>query len=149
MAGNPYNGFPAGYRDKQGRKVYNGFRSGVLKRPIQCTVCNQHDFEGALIHAHNEDYHNPLNFVGICFPCHMAVHRRFKDIKRWYVWRERIASGWQPPKIRDYRVFIDIWNSLPDTPTGEIGEGWIWDLPDEEPDLYTGREPDAPDGALF
>lgn len=151
MAEKPYNGFPASYRQKQGSRVYEAFKSGEIARPDKCVMCAR-EAEGyrLLIQAHNEDYHDPFGFVGVCFPCHMAIHARFKNPHTWHRWRDAVASGWQPPRTRDYRVFREIWESFRVKPVGEVDEtNWAFSLPDVEPDLYTNREPVPPPNALF
>ena len=144
MVSKAYNGFSAQYRDKQGGQVYKAFKKGELKRPDTCTMCKLTEAQ-ATIHAHNEDYHEPLTFVGLCYFCHMAVHKRFESTPRWYRWRDLICTGWQPPRNRDYRVFADVWQSILKQPQPELKKedyiNWSWTLPDHEPDLFTGREP--------
>jgi hypothetical protein len=141
MANNPYNGFPAAYRDKQGRPIYAAFKSGKLRRPTECVGCKANSFEGAPIMAHNEDYHNPTNFVGVCYGCHMAIHKRFQDIPTWQKWCDLTADGWQPPYSRDYRVFLETWFGV----SREIVEkpsalNWLHSLPLKEPNLYNPTE---------
>lgn len=142
MVSKAYNGFPAKYRDKQGGEVYKAFRSGQLTRPDTCVMCGLTAQE-ATVHAHNEDYHEPLTFVGLCYFCHMAVHKRFDSLPRWYRWRELVCTGWQPPRNRDYRVFIAVWDKILTKPKPQLEtphyRNWSWLLPDQEPDLYTER----------
>lgn len=69
--------------------------------------------------------------------CHMAVHKRFSNLKTWYAWREATLSGWQPPKNRDYRVFAQVWDTFKQEPIGEVDKShWAFKLLDVEPDLY-------------
>lgn len=142
MVARPYNGFPAAYRDKQGGAVYKAFRNGTLERPTQCVACSLTTQDGATIQAHNEDYHEPLEFVGICFYCHMAIHKRFNSLDLWRRYRQLVSRGWQPPRGRDYRKFIYLWEALervpmPNTPADY--RNFLWLLADNEPDLYTER----------
>lgn len=142
MVSKAYNGFPAQYRDKQGGKIYKAFKSGELTRPDTCIMCGLTAKE-ATIHAHNEDYHNPDTFVGVCYYCHMAVHKRFSSLQKWYKWRELVCTGWQPPRNRDYRVFVTVWDGILRVTGPEMQKdnylNWSWTLPDEEPDLYSGQ----------
>lgn len=142
MVSKAYNGFPAKYRDQQGGAVYKAFRSGEMKRPDTCVMCGL-TADKATVHAHNEDYHEPLTFVGLCYFCHMAVHKRFDNLPTWYRWRELVCTGWQPPRNRDYRIFIEVWNKLLKYDKPELKpehyRNWSWLLPDHEPDLYTER----------
>jgi hypothetical protein len=132
-----YNGFSPKYREKQGYAVYKMFKNGQLKRPTTCVGCKATAEDGAPIMAHNEDYHNPLNYVGICFGCHMAIHIRFKDTQTWQKWCDLTAEGWQPPYSRDYRVFLETWNGVK---TEEVSSpnslNWLHSLPLIEPNLF-------------
>ncbi len=139
MVSKTYNGFPAAYRDKQGGAVYKAFRAGELSRPTQCIICNLNTDDGATIQAHNEDYHEPLQFVGICFCCHMAIHKRFSNLPQWKIWRARATSGWKPPRTRDYRVFIKVFETLKPADNTPDYSNWSYLLSDTEPDLYTER----------
>ena len=138
MVSKAYNGFPATYRDKQGGAVYKAFKSGALLRPTVCVMCNL-TADQATVHAHNEDYHEPDTYVGLCFFCHMAVHKRFSNLNNWYRYRDLVCSGWQPPRNRDYRIFIRVWDNLPALTSQPVFTNWSWILPDSEPDLYTPR----------
>lgn len=145
MVSRAYNGFSAAYRDKQGGKVYKAFRDGKLERPTECTICHLTTKDGATIQAHNEDYHEPFTFIGICFYCHMAVHKRFgTGLNAWHEYRAAVTRGWQPPRGRDYRRFSDFWATLQaglqlPHPNEPDYSNWSWLLPDHEPDLYTER----------
>lgn len=135
-----YNGFPPEYRDKQGGRVYAAFRKGTLTRPTACIVCNLDTTVGATVHAHNEDYHQPLNYVGVCYCCHMAIHRRYQEPDTWVTYLDSIAAGWQPPRTSNYRDFINAFRSTRHhanmEPTITLNT-WVTDLPLIEPDLYT------------
>lgn len=54
--------------------VYRAVRAGRLKRPSSCEGCGR---ETAL-HAHHEDYGQPLNVVWLCARCH-AVHHHVRS----------------------------------------------------------------------
>lgn len=138
MVSKPYNGFPAEYRNKRGSIVYKLFKTGVLTRPTQCVMCKRTAGDEPLsIQAHTEDYHSQTAFVGLCPPCHFAVHSRFRNLATWHRWRDAVASGWQPPKTRDYRVFRQLWDFFTVRPAGEPDKSnWAYSLPDVEPDLY-------------
>jgi hypothetical protein len=136
MTTNPYNGFPPSYRDKQGNLQYKLFKSGVLLRPTSCEMCRLTTSQHATIHAHCEDYHDVTEFTGLCFCCHMALHRRFSELGKWYRWRDLVASGWQPARTKDYRVFMDLHFHLPQPGDDVDLTNWCFTLPDVEPDLY-------------
>lgn len=143
MTTKPYNGFPAAYRNKRGAVQTELFKSGELRRPTECVMCELTRMDGAIIHAHCEDYHNIAEYQGLCFCCHMAVHRRFQEINLWHDWRDLMTSGRQPPKTWDYKFFMDKWFHLPilELVAEDINlDNWSFTLPDLEPDLYTGRE---------
>jgi hypothetical protein len=89
------------------------------------------------IQAHTEDYHRQTAFVGLCPCCHFSVHSRFRNLATWYRWRDAVASGWQPPRTRDYRIWKTIWSDFRVQPLGEVDRSnWAFTLPDIEPDLY-------------
>jgi hypothetical protein len=50
----------------------NAVALGFLVRPDQCSEC--HGF-GMGIHAHHEDYTQPLNVIWLCTECHGKRHR--------------------------------------------------------------------------
>jgi hypothetical protein len=139
MASKPYNGFPAAFRERQGGAVYKAFREGRIQRPTECIICGITSADGATIQAHNEDYYEPFDYVGICFCCHMAIHKRFSNLTQWRRWRASATSGWKPPRTRDYRIFIKVFEALRDTDNTPDYTNWSYLLPDREPDLYTER----------
>lgn len=140
-----YNGFPGKYRESQGRKQSNLFKTGAVKRPTQCKACGITTGEGGTIHSHSEDYSNIYEVHGVCFCCHMAIHKRFQDLKTWAKWADLVSEGWQPPVTRDYDFFMQTWHGLRsetvDTPSKL---NWLHSLPLEEPNLYNPT-----DGQLF
>lgn len=46
-------------------------RSGWLVKPARCSRCGA----GGRIHAHHEDYSQPLEVLWLCPPCHTAAHQ--------------------------------------------------------------------------
>lgn len=121
--------------------MYAAFRSGKAQRPTTCIVCNLTTTDGATVHAHNEDYHNPWDYVGVCYCCHMAIHRRYTEPATWLAYLNRIQSGWQPPQTQDYRKFIEAFRGSykhKTPPSNPLAlDPWVTALPLEEPDLYT------------
>jgi len=141
MTANPYNGFPGAYRTKQAAKQNLLFKSGKMRRPNSCKACGLTEQEGATIHCHSEDYSNIHETFGVCFSCHMAIHRRFKDLATWQKWCDLISDGWQPPYGRDYERFLETWYGV----SREIVErpnalNWLHSLPLVEPNLYNPTE---------
>lgn len=73
---NPYNGFTAEERIFTDRVIILLRRQGLLPKPTQCEICGASERIG----YHGENYYDPYALIQICFPCHMAVHRRFKSL---------------------------------------------------------------------
>lgn len=145
-----YNGFPPKYREKQGYAVYRMFKNGQLPRPSECVGCGALAADGAPIMAHNEDYHNPLNYVEICYGCHMAIHIRFRDTDTWVKWCDYTANGWQPPYSRDYKVFLSAWDKIRFSPKEAPQRfTWLHGLPHVEPNLYSPEKEWANDEISF
>ena len=48
-------------------------RSGKLKKPTECSVCNK---TSKRIEGHHDDYSKPLEIVWLCVPCHRKIHRK-------------------------------------------------------------------------
>lgn len=59
--------------------VGNAILSGKLEKPIYCELCGAFEVK---IHAHHEDYSQPLNVLWLCHDCHMSLHseKRINDI---------------------------------------------------------------------
>jgi hypothetical protein len=53
--------------------VNNAKRCGRIIRPDKCSNCG---IAGKALHAHHEDYNNPLQVVWLCVPCHHMRHSR-------------------------------------------------------------------------
>lgn len=77
---NPYNGFTAEERKLTDRVIIYLRRNGVLPKPTQCELCGATDRIG----YHGENYFDPFALIEVCFPCHMAIHRRFSAIEAWH-----------------------------------------------------------------
>lgn len=149
---NPYNGFPPSFRHRQGQALNDAFRDGVLARPIACELCELQRGDGATIHAHLEDYHRIETFVGLCFCCHMGLHRRYSEPDVWSSWLASVEALWTPPVTAGYTTFIGAWWGQWKRPIAVAASAerrrlpaWVAALPDVEPDLY---RPD-PDPILF
>lgn len=155
MATKTYNGFPTAYRSEQGRKTYGAFSTGELERPTQCVMCGHRKGVGAeninslmrmpTLQAHQEDYHRPMamdSVVGVCFFCHMAIHRRFQNITTWRKWATLVSMGWRPPTGRDYRDFAITWSIIgrKEVELVQASKNFAHILPEVEPDYYTGRK---------
>lgn len=53
-------------------------KSGEIKRPTKCSICNKHDNN---IHGHHDDYSKPLNVVWCCDKCHKKIHKKLDNKK--------------------------------------------------------------------
>ncbi len=94
---NPYNGFTGAQR-RRGEQVLQVLRrNGVLPAPERCALC---DTTGRITY-HAEDYFDPFALVSLCFPCHMALHARFKSPDRW---RKRLDANANTPRIAEFEA---------------------------------------------
>lgn len=57
-------------RDAAHRAVARALKSGRLRKPHACEGCG----EPRSLHAHHEDYREPLNVVWLCPRCHRHHH---------------------------------------------------------------------------
>jgi len=51
--------------------VGNALFKGELEKPPYCELCGVFDVK---IHAHHEDYSQPLDVLWLCHDCHMSLH---------------------------------------------------------------------------
>ncbi len=94
---NPYNGFTGAER-RRGEQVLQVLRRrGIIARPAACDICGKTERIG----YHGEDYYDPFSMVRVCFPCHMAIHRRFKSPEKWQALLEKNAHS---PFIEEFRA---------------------------------------------
>jgi hypothetical protein len=67
-------------KDAAKRAVRAAIVSGRLVRPGECSACNEPDRKGVegrtTIHAHHDDYSQPLAVRWLCVSCHTQVHSR-------------------------------------------------------------------------
>lgn len=136
--GNPYNGWTSAEREKGGRVQYAAFRSGTHTKPTTCELCGTTTAHGTQVHAHCEDYDRPLEYHGLCYSCHMGLHRRYREPVLWVAWLKVVASGRRPRPTISYRVFLESWRHGPDADHGDRPRPiprWVIDLPLVEPDL--------------
>ena len=95
---NSYNG----YTPQQRTKALKWFRAAQARgeksrHPESCDICGQ--TEGHL-EWHSEDYSEPFDLdhigkFGLCYPCHMMIHCRFKNKEAWKVYGESIKEGFR------------------------------------------------------
>lgn len=77
---NPYNGFTAAERILTDRVIIYLRRASLLPKPTVCELCGGTERIG----YHGENYFDPFALIQVCFPCHMAIHRRFKSSEAWH-----------------------------------------------------------------
>lgn len=53
-------------------EVKKAIRNGVLTRPKECSRCG----DIGRVHAHHDDYRQPLDVRWLCSACHLAFHKR-------------------------------------------------------------------------
>ena len=56
--------------------VYRALLKGELIKPSRCELCNI----GGHIHAHHNDYSNPLDVQWVCSICHKVLHLKPKEV---------------------------------------------------------------------
>jgi hypothetical protein len=90
---NSYNGFSGEQRQKAQNWLNVQWKNGALKRPDKCCACGN----TGIVDAHAEDYSEPfgnhLQEYPLCFVCHMMVHCRFYNKKKWLEYIELIRQG--------------------------------------------------------
>lgn len=91
---NSYNGFEPKQRYAALSWLKKEYEDGRRTPPVKCDVCGQ--TEGH-IEAHSEDYSAPfgdhIGEFGLCYPCHMVIHCRFRNPRAWKWYRENIRKG--------------------------------------------------------
>lgn len=126
MARNPYNGFTPQHRSKAGRWYTKQLREGTRTRPAHCDACLR---EGGSVGGHSEDYREPfgdhIGAIGLCFPCHMAVHNRFSMPQEFERYRDIIRMGGRFPDTRDFRLWIRLFHDPVFDDANEV-RGWTW-----------------------
>lgn len=138
---NPYNGF-TGTERRRGMQVLQVLiKQGVIQRPKACDICGKTERVG----YHGEDYFDPFSMAQLCFPCHMALHRRFKSPDKWHALLDRNSAS---PHIAAYHtlpmVEPDFASWLRENTSGPFDPvEWIW--PDREVPDYQPRRKNTPD----
>ncbi|MCA0045323.1 hypothetical protein [Celeribacter litoreus] len=94
---NTYNGFTGAERRKGDQVLQVLRRRGFIDQPERCDICGVTNRIG----FHGEDYFDPFSYAVLCFPCHMALHRRFKSPENWQALLDRHSES---PWIEDYRT---------------------------------------------
>jgi hypothetical protein len=119
-----YNGFTGSQRTKAQGWLNRNWAAGTFARPDRCCACDQTE---GVIDAHAEDYSEPFTYgklmrYPLCFVCHMMVHCRHRDPKRWALYCRLIGEGWMPPAYltRNFPRFQKQFLN----PAGLPTEGW-------------------------
>lgn len=94
---NAYNGFTGAERRRGDQVLQVLRRRGLIDKPTACDLCDAK----VRIGYHSEDYFDPCALVRICFPCHMALHARFKSPSKWVAKLDQNAAR---PLIDDFRA---------------------------------------------
>ncbi len=92
---NPYNGFSGAERRKVEQVLQVLRQQGLIAKPTACDICGKTERVG----FHGENSFDPFSLARLCFPCHMAVHRRFKSPEKWQALLERNSAS---PFIEDF-----------------------------------------------
>lgn len=110
MARNPYNGFTPNERTTAGNWYVSRKRRGLIPKPTTCHSCLR---EGGTVNGHSEDYSAPYgDHIGahhVCYPCHMAIHARFKYPEAWLRYRAAMRAGAQYPDTSQYGQWIRLF----------------------------------------
>lgn len=94
---NAYNGFTGAERRKAEQVIQVLRRRGHIEKPVVCDLCGSKTRVG----FHGEDYFDPFSMIRVCFPCHMAIHGRFKSVAKWL---ERLDLHAERPLIAEFRA---------------------------------------------
>lgn len=106
---NSYNGFSPSHRYKALAWFKKEIKEGRKPaKPDICDACGQKD--GVLV-WHSEDYSEPfgshIGEHGLCYPCHMMVHCRFKNVELWGLYVQTLMSNKMPEPF-----FFNDWKSF-------------------------------------
>lgn len=109
----PYNSYSGDLRTAAQRWLNAEIASGRMTRPTLCIACAQNQ---GVIDMHAEDYSQPFaagktDEFHLCFPCHMAVHCRFRSPEAWDAYRAMVARGdrTKPFMTRNFPTFISLY----------------------------------------
>lgn len=124
-----YNGATLHHRGLATPVQAAAFAMGRPPKPTECGWCGSQDF----VVAHTEDYDHPLAYLALCYPCHHALHLRYRDPEWWAMWQTMVLGGYRPPPCRyNWRQFRrDHWNHDP--------ANWPGEVLDERPDTWLTR----------
>lgn len=140
---NAHNGFTGAERRKGDQVLQVLRRNGLIAAPERCDICGA----TSRIGFHGEDYFDPFSYAVLCFPCHMALHRRFKSSEKWQALLDRHSES---PWIEDYRTLpleeYDLagWLRMNTDGPHDVAKR-VWgerDVPDYQPKKRPSAEPD-------
>jgi len=105
-----------GYSDKrisEARKWYRDVRkAGGGHNHVVCVACLRRH---GSVEGHTEDYSKPFGSHiaehALCFPCHTAVHARFRFPDAWTRYCRQIRGGGQYSDTTDKRAFEILFHS--------------------------------------
>lgn len=133
----PYNGF-SDQRMQEARRWYKAVRkAGGGHNHFVCIACLR---RGGTVDGHTEDYSKPfgerIGEHALCFPCHTAVHLRFRFPDAWDRYRRNIRNGIRYSDTTDKRSFEILFHSGGYAPPAENPPRkitWLDRLPMTEP----------------
>lgn len=147
MARNPYNGFTAAERTLAGNWYRTRLRQGIGPQHTTCQVCLR---QGGTVKGHSEDYSKPYGpHIGehsVCYPCHMAVHARFKYPGPFKRYATQMRDGAQHPDTNNYSNWIAVFlarNYTPPIVNPPRDTTWLDTLPLDEADAIRKYHPDV------
>ncbi len=93
MANKPYNGFSATQRTRGGKWYRQRKMFGVIVVADTCCCCSS----PIKVAGHSEDYSEPfgahIGAFDLCWICHMMIHCRARNPKRWAQYIDELESG--------------------------------------------------------
>ena len=93
----PYNGFTGAERIRGWQAMHLLLQAGALAKDTSCSGCgSRHELA-----FHSETYFHPAEHVTVCKPCHIQLHRRFKNPDAFRAYRDRAREQHGGPTLLD------------------------------------------------
>lgn len=158
MARNPYNGYTPAERTAAGQWIKQQRARGLRAPHTTCQVCHR---RGGTVKGHSENYSAPygphIGEHGLCYPCHMAVHARFKHPDAFQRYAHHMREGRQYPDTANYTEWIRLFlaqRHMPPVINPPRDTTWLDTLPLTEADAIAKHNPhrltpNEPDHTLF
>lgn len=94
MAKTSYNGFDAEQRTRADAWYNQQKADGAIVVAAMCCTCSSRD----RVNGHTEDYSEPfgahIGAFDLCWICHMMVHCRHRNPRRWAQYINVLEAGW-------------------------------------------------------